>query len=327
MMATLCRDHPDIETFIEAKRHTGRLRHFNLSVQVTDAFMRAVEREDTWPLVFPQSHLGDDGETVMPDWPGEASAVPCRILRQIPARTLWEKLPHASYDSGESGVLFIDRINRLNNLGYCERITATNPCVSGLPVIDAEGRAVGMLTEGDLLRRVETGTEGKAPGWFASFFFPGPQAERYVHTHGRRVSEIMTPNVMSVEENTPLAGVVALMQRNRIKRLPVVRGERVVGIVSRADLVRVVGEALGAGAVTADDATIRQAILDGLAHESWMPKASSPTVAVENGVVQLDGCLVDMRTCDAIGVLAESVPGVKRVENRLVYVTPLPGIV
>ncbi len=139
--------------------------------------------------------------------------------------------------------------------------------VSGLPVIDAEGRAVGMLTEGDLLRRVETGTEGKAPGWFASFFFPGPQAERYVHTHGRRVSEIMTPNVMSVEENTPLADVVALMQRNRIKRLPVVRGERVVGIVSRADLVRVVGEALGAGAVTADDATIRQAILDGLAHE------------------------------------------------------------
>jgi len=199
--------------------------------------------------------------------------------------------------------------------------------VSGLPVIDAEGRAVGMLTEGDLLRRVETGTEGKAPGWFASFVFPGRQAELYVRTHGRRVSEIMTPNVMSVEENTPLADVVALMQRNRIKRLPVMRGERVVGIVSRADLVSVVGEALGAGAVTADDATIRQAILDGLAHESWMPKASSLTVAVENGIVQLDGCLADMRTCDAIGVLAENVAGVKRVENRLVYVTPLPGIV
>ena len=130
--------------------------------------------------------------------------------------------------------------------------------VSGLPVIDAQGRAVGMLTEGDLLRRVETGTEGKPPGWFASFFLPGRRAERYVRTHGRRVAEVMTPNVITVEENSRLADVVELMQRHRVKRMPVVRGERVIGIVSRADLVRVVGDALGAGAVTTDDATIRQ---------------------------------------------------------------------
>lgn len=128
MMATLRCDHPDIETFIDAKRQAGRLRHFNLSVQVTDAFMQAIERDDAWPLVFPQNRLGDRGETVMRDWPGEASAVPCRIVRWMPARTLWDRVVGASYESGEPGVLFIDRINRLNNLGYCERITATNPC-------------------------------------------------------------------------------------------------------------------------------------------------------------------------------------------------------
>ena len=128
MMATLRCDHPDIVAFIEAKRRTGRLRRFNLSVQVTDAFMQSIERDKTWPLVFPANRLTGDGETVLREWPGEVSAVPCRVVRHLRARDLWDKLLHASYDSGEPGVLFIDRINRLNNLWYCERITATNPC-------------------------------------------------------------------------------------------------------------------------------------------------------------------------------------------------------
>jgi ribonucleoside-diphosphate reductase alpha chain len=128
MMATLRCDHPDIVAFIEAKRRADRLRHFNLSVQVTDAFMRAIELDATWPLVFPESRLAGAGETLLREWPGEASAVPCRVVRRLSARALWDRLLRASYDSGEPGVLFIDRINRLNNLWYCERITATNPC-------------------------------------------------------------------------------------------------------------------------------------------------------------------------------------------------------
>ena len=128
MMATLRCDHPDIVAFIEAKRGTGRLRHFNLSVQVTDAFMQAIERDATWPLVFPAARLAGASETVLREWPGEASAVPCRIVRRLPARVLWDTMMRAGYDSGEPGVLYIDRVNRLNNLGYCERITATNPC-------------------------------------------------------------------------------------------------------------------------------------------------------------------------------------------------------
>lgn len=128
MMATLRCDHPDILAFIDAKRDPGRLRHFNLSVQVTDAFMQAVARNEDWPLVFPASRVTGNGETVMHAWPGEASIVPCRVMRRLAARSLWDRLLRASYDSGEPGLLFIDRINRMNNLWYCERISATNPC-------------------------------------------------------------------------------------------------------------------------------------------------------------------------------------------------------
>jgi CBS domain-containing protein len=191
--------------------------------------------------------------------------------------------------------------------------------VSGLPVIDTEGRAVGMLTEGDLLRRVETGTEGEASGWFASFFLPARQAEHYVRTHGRRVSEVMTPNMVCVEEDTPLSEVAALMQRKRIKRIPVIRGEKVVGIVSRADLVRAVGESLERSTATADDMAIRKKILKELGSAPWA-LGTTVNVAVEDGVVLLDGCVFDGQGRGAIGVLAENVPGVKRVENRLIYV-------
>jgi ribonucleoside-diphosphate reductase alpha chain len=128
MMATLRCDHPDIEHFIAAKERAGRLRHFNLSVQVTDALMQAVLQDADWPLVFPVAALEPEGDTVMRDWPGAGVAVPCRILKRIGARALWEKLLRASYDYAEPGVLFIDRINRLNNLWYCEHISATNPC-------------------------------------------------------------------------------------------------------------------------------------------------------------------------------------------------------
>jgi ribonucleoside-diphosphate reductase alpha chain len=128
MMATLRCDHPDILEFIEAKLQPNRLSHFNLSVQVTDVFMRAVEQDASWSLAFPAAQLAHVGATEMREWPGEASPVPCQIIRCVPAREAWEKLLRASYESSEPGVLFIDRINRLNNLWYCEVITATNPC-------------------------------------------------------------------------------------------------------------------------------------------------------------------------------------------------------
>ena len=105
MMATMRCDHPDIETFIDAKSDPARLRNFNLSVLVTDAFMDTVERDDTWALTFEGT-----------------------VYRTVRARALWERIMRATYDYAEPGVIFIDRVNAMNNLAYCEEIRATNPC-------------------------------------------------------------------------------------------------------------------------------------------------------------------------------------------------------
>ena len=132
MMATLRCDHPDIEEYIDAKRNGRELRHFNLSIQISDAFMDAMHRNADWALVFPADDLGKQNtagdETVMRHWPGMAKPIPCRVLRRINAKALWDRIMRATYDYAEPGVLFIDRINRMNNLGYREIITATNPC-------------------------------------------------------------------------------------------------------------------------------------------------------------------------------------------------------
>ncbi|NVK43237.1 MAG: adenosylcobalamin-dependent ribonucleoside-diphosphate reductase [Oceanospirillaceae bacterium] len=130
MMATLRCDHPDIEAFIDAKRDPRELRHFNLSVQISDAFMEALAHDADWPLLFPlESGAAQDGATVIErDWTGTDAPVPCRVWRTVPARALWQRIMHAAYDCAEPGVLFTDRINASNNLHYCERISATNPC-------------------------------------------------------------------------------------------------------------------------------------------------------------------------------------------------------
>jgi ribonucleoside-diphosphate reductase alpha chain len=131
MMATLRCDHPDIERFIAAKREPGALRHFNLSVLVSDAFLNAVERDEEWPLVFPATALDREAASdgyVLRRWTGAAEPVLCEVLRSVPARRLWEDLQRAAWERGDPGVLFVDRINRGNNLWYREQITATNPC-------------------------------------------------------------------------------------------------------------------------------------------------------------------------------------------------------
>jgi ribonucleoside-diphosphate reductase alpha chain len=132
MMATLRCDHPDIEEFILAKQSSSELNHFNLSVQVLDEFMQAVHNDSDWPLVFPATELSDTqhagSDTVMRRWPGQAEPVICKVVKTVKARELWNKIMRATYDYAEPGVLFIDRVNQLNNLWYCEYISATNPC-------------------------------------------------------------------------------------------------------------------------------------------------------------------------------------------------------
>jgi ribonucleoside-diphosphate reductase alpha chain len=131
MMATLRCDHPDIEQFIDAKQDKHELRHFNLSVLVSNAFMEAVQSDRQWSLVFPADRLEDNGkdaETIETVWSDSSVPVVCRVIKHVRARALWERLMRATYDYAEPGVLFLDRINSSNPLWYRERITATNPC-------------------------------------------------------------------------------------------------------------------------------------------------------------------------------------------------------
>jgi ribonucleoside-diphosphate reductase alpha chain len=130
MMATLRCDHPDIEVFIDAKRQPGSLTHFNLSVLVSDEFLHAVEVDAMWPLVFPlRGHRAPEGaELCMRLWSGAAEPELCRVARRVSAKALWDKLVDAIHESSEPGLLFVDRINSANNLWYCEKLSATNPC-------------------------------------------------------------------------------------------------------------------------------------------------------------------------------------------------------
>jgi predicted transcriptional regulator len=184
---------------------------------------------------------------------------------------------------------------------------------------------VGIVTEGDFLRRVETGTLRPRRRWLEVLLGPGRMAEAYADTHGRKVADVMTPQPLSVAEDTPLAEVVDIMERNRVKRLPVVRGGGLVGIVSRANVLHAVaGLSPTAIAAAATDSTIRDQILAELGKESWAPVALVD-VTVREGVVHLWGTLVDERQRRAVGVVAENVPGVKAVHDHLVY-DPIAGV-
>jgi CBS domain-containing protein len=199
--------------------------------------------------------------------------------------------------------------------------------ISGLPVIDEAGRLVGILTEGDLLRRGETGTERHRPRWLEFLMGPGRLAEEYVRTHGRKIGEIMTRDPVSVTPNTPLRDIVELMERRRIKRVPVLDGDVPVGILSRADLLRGLAGALAAEpAAATSDEEIRERILAELARTVWVPR-DGIAINVEDGVVDLNGVILDETERAALRVAAENVPGVRAVEDHLVWVEPVSGTV
>jgi ribonucleoside-diphosphate reductase alpha chain len=128
MMATLRCDHPDIRAFVDAKRDPAALRHFNLSVQVSDEFMAAVQADASWPLVFPGTGEAGEAAVIHRRWTGATTPVACRENGRLPARELWDAILRAAYDTAEPGVLFVDQINRENNLAGIEQLTATNPC-------------------------------------------------------------------------------------------------------------------------------------------------------------------------------------------------------
>ncbi len=199
--------------------------------------------------------------------------------------------------------------------------------ISGLPVVDASGNLIGMVTEGDFLRRAEIGTERHRPRWLEFVLGPGRGAAEYTHSHSRRVDEIMSTEPYSVSEDAPVEEIVSLMERRRIKRVPVTRDARVVGIVSRANLVRaMLPLARVAQQPAQSDTDIRKQIQAELERQKWAPVALV-TATVKDGVVDLCGTILDERDRVALRVLAESIPGVKAVHEHLAFVEPMSGVV
>jgi CBS domain-containing protein len=199
--------------------------------------------------------------------------------------------------------------------------------VSGLPVLDDDGKVVGIVTEGDLLRRSETGTERHRSRWREILMGPGRMASEYVRSHGRKVAEIMTRDLICATEDTAIEDIVELIERRHIKRVPILQSELLVGIVSRADLLRAVADVLDARpAQTYDDDEIRERILAELAKAAWVPR-DGLEITVENGIVELRGVILEEEEREALRVVAENVPGVKAVEDRLVWIEPVSGTV
>ena len=200
--------------------------------------------------------------------------------------------------------------------------------VSGLPVVDAGGRLVGVITEGDLLARAELGTEKKRARWLEFLFGPGRSAEDFVHSHGRRVEEVMTRTPITVVPSAGLDAVVGLMLDKRVKRLPVVEEGRLIGIVSRADVLRALSGIFAADTPEAEvgDEELVARVKAALAAESWAP-ITSLDVRAKTGVVELWGSILDERQREAIRVAVENVAGVRGIVDHLVWVEPFSGTI
>jgi CBS domain-containing protein len=196
--------------------------------------------------------------------------------------------------------------------------------VSGLPVVDEIGQLVGMISEGDLLHRSELGTEKHRSKWLDFLLGPGRSATDYVHSHSRRVVDVMTTDVVTVQETTPLEDVVKIMEKRRIKRVPVVRDGGVSGIVTRSDLLRAFIKTSAAQVVAKSDDEIKQKIYDTIEQEGWAP-AGPIHIKVVDGHVTLAGTIFDERERDAIRVCAENQPGVTGVTDDMIWVEPTSG--
>jgi CBS domain-containing protein len=187
--------------------------------------------------------------------------------------------------------------------------------ISAAPVVGADGGLVGIVSEGDLVGRPETGAEERRSWWLRLLAGPQDTARDYVRIHGRRVADVMTREVRTVTEEASITEVTRLLETHRIKRVPVVRDGRVVGIVSRADLLRGFGSRQPPPAVAADDRALRARVLAALRDAGAAPGLVN--VVASDGVVHLWGAVDSEEQRQACRVAAENVPGVRGVDNHL----------
>jgi CBS domain-containing protein len=199
--------------------------------------------------------------------------------------------------------------------------------ISGLPVVDANGELVGMITEGDLLRRAELAIERRRSKVMTFIMGPGQVADEYAHTRGRLVKEMMSSSPVSVAEDATIERILTLFEKHNIRRIPVVADGQLVGIVTRANVVKALVKRLQFPRdVAASDSAIREQILAEMLKNSWTLTASVD-VTVDAGIVTLSGTILDGRDRTALKVLAENVPGVRGIHDDMIWVEPYSGIV
>jgi CBS domain-containing protein len=190
--------------------------------------------------------------------------------------------------------------------------------ISGVPVVSADGSLVGIVSEGDLFRRSESGTERHRSWWLNLLAGSEDRAREYLRTHGHRAEDVMTRDVVTITEDTPVGEIAQLLERRRIKRVPVVRDRRIVGLVSRANLLRGLASHKDRLAITPspDDRTIREAVLTLVKREGWITHGSL-NVMVSDGVVELWGWVDSEDERKALMAAVEDIPGVEAVNDHL----------
>jgi CBS-domain-containing membrane protein len=196
-----------------------------------------------------------------------------------------------------------------------------------MPVVNADGQVVGIISHTDLLHRVENDTRHQERPWWLEFLLSSPreQAARYVKEHGHVVGDVMCTHVISISDDTPLKQIADLMERRHLKRVPVLKDGRLVGIVTRSNLIRALASVAPAvDAASYDDASLRDAIVEQMHGQRWgLPKQG---VLVKDGVAHLWGVIESEEEKRAIQIAAARVPGIKRVEFHLETPSVIPSL-
>ena len=204
-----------------------------------------------------------------------------------------------------------------DSVAHAAKLIAQND-VSALPVIDDHGRLVGIISEGDLMNREEIGTEIHHPWWIEAVTPGATLAAEFARSHGKRVEEVMSENVITATEDTSLADIAALLERNRIKRVPIVQHDELVGIVSRSNLVQALASNGAASTASLDtNRVIREELLSRLKQQSWTDFGSR-NIIVSDGKVHMWGLVGSPAERTALIALAENVPGVTEVVDEMI---------
>jgi CBS domain-containing protein len=196
--------------------------------------------------------------------------------------------------------------------------------VSGLPVVDEAGKLVGILSKSDFLRRAEIGTERKRGRLLTFLAGPDKVAFDFKREHGRKVGEIMTPEPVTITEDTPVEVIARIMESRHVRRLPVLSGDKIVGIVTDSDFLPAIARlVVSAQSFAQDDEKIRSGVVAAITSTPWAPCGLN--VSVSDGTVTLKGFSISENARQAAAVAAENAPGVKRVENRISSMADYPA--